>query len=184
MKTKTKSKILFGLAAIFCCVISLSSFGQNSIIPQFQDFHGTWQGLNASGQQVEMTLTSDWKCTFNVNNAPIHADNQIKAYRMPQFFPKNLAANGPPTSPEITVKFYTQNALAGIRLATNSTNSVGNNSVTVNSTEQIYTGLAVLSTNASGQLEMALYINAADYSDVPPSLPDANAVPYCVLVKQ
>lgn len=192
MKTKTnpQSKILIVFAAILCCIVSTNSFGQNAIIPIFQDFHGTWVGTNVNGIPVEITLTSDWKCTFNTaNNLPMHSDNPVVAYRMPQYFPKTLADNGPPTSPEITIKFYTQNAMSGILVARNSTNtpSVGDNSVNTNMIEQVYIGLALLSQNTSGQMEMELYLDAVNYQSAPPvlsSAPDANNVPYCVLVKQ
>ena len=190
MKTKRNTHFKIMLTAIVCCIISLTSFGQTPIIPTFQDFQGTWVGVNADGRPVEITLTSDWRCAFNTdNNVPMHSDNPVVAYRMPQFSPKSLADNGPPTSPEIMIKFYTQNAMNGVLVARNSNNAlpVGDNSLSTNMIEQVYMGVAVITQNSSGQMEMELYLDAVNYQSAPPvvnSSPDGSSTPYCVLVRQ
>src|SRR5687768_18434526 len=106
MKTKTKSqsKILIAFAIFFCCFVSLNSFGQNSFVPTQQDFHGTWTGATQSGNTVEIKLNSNWSCEFKVNGAPVHADNPVTGYRLPQYNPKVVAESGPPSAPEISIK--------------------------------------------------------------------------------
>jgi hypothetical protein len=191
MKTKpnTKSKTFIAFAAIFCCIISLNSFGQNPIIPTAQDFAGTWSGATASGNEtVQITLTSNWKCEFMVNGAPSNSVNPVIAYRLPQYFPAAITQNGPPASPEITIKFYTQNAVAGVRVPTNTPNTsspAGDIPVVPTMMEQVYTGVAVLAVNNTGNYEMTLYLDPANYHENPPSAssPDAST-PYCVLVRQ
>ncbi len=179
-KTDTKSKILIVSAAILCCAIS--AFSQNQIIPSMQDFQGTWIGNNIDGRVVSVTLTSDWKSTFTVSGVPLISSNPVIAYRLPQY----LSAS-PITSPEITIKFYTQGAIDGVRIAANNNASatLSDNSVSVNTIEQIYTGLAMISFNSSGQLEMALYMDAQNFTTVPPALDvDASNKLYCTLTKQ
>src|SRR5262245_23653899 len=126
MKTKTKpqSKFLIALATILCCIISLVSFGQSSpIVPTEQDFQGTWLGSSHDGNTIEITLTSNWKCEFKINGVPMESVNPVIGYRLPQFFPQTVASVGSPSAPEITVKFYTQDAIAGIRAVSTSASS-------------------------------------------------------------
>lgn len=184
MKTKPKqSKFLIALATILCCIISVNSFGQNTI-PSLQDFHGTWVGQNVDGRNVSVTLTSDWRCNFTVSGQSLSVNNPVIAYRLPDY----LGASQP-TSPQITIKFFTQGAISGIRVAASSNNassSINDHSLSVNTVEQIYTGLAVISSTTTGQLQMAIYMDPQNFTSVPPALdpdPSQNR-PYCTLVKQ
>ena len=179
-KTKTRSRLIL-CATLLWCFISLNTYAQSAL--QLSDFHGTWTGGN-DATSVSITLTQKWGCTFNVNGSPLDAGNSIVAYRLPQYSPKALVDNGPPSASEVIIKFYTQNAMTGVRAPANSSNNAV--SLTENNMiEQIYTGLAVISTNASGQFEMTLYMDVNNFSSVAPSVnPSAGAIPYCTLVKQ
>lgn len=182
MKTKTKPqwKVLIAFAAILCCVISASA--QTPIIPTFDDFHGTWIGPTPTGENVSVTLAANGACNFNVNGSPLNAGNTIVGYRLPQYSPKAIADNGAPSASEIVIKFFTQNAIAGVRTAASSPAS-NSSTVTDNSVEQIYTGYAVISRDASGHDEMTLYLDVLHFSSAPPSSSDGSA-PYCTLIKQ
>src|SRR5690242_17650436 len=171
MKTKTKSrtKILFVLAVFFCCFVSLNSFGQNTFIPTQQDFHGTWTGVTPDGNTVEIKLNPNSSCEFKVSGVPIHPANPVTGYRLPQYAPKFVEQNGSPSAPEIFIKFYTRNAISGIR-ASAPASSTNSSAVTDNSVEQVYSGIAVISQNASGQSEMKLYLDVNNFSSTAPVL--------------
>jgi hypothetical protein len=186
MKTKTKPqlKILIVFAAILCCIFSLNSFAQNPIVPTMQDFIGTWVGANQDGMPVEVKLNSNWSCEFKVNGAPVHANNPVTGYRLPQYSPRAIAENGAPAAPEILVKFYTRNAIAGVR--TDAAASASNNSSTITDTsvEQVYSGIAVIAFNNNTQRnELTLYLDINNFSSGA-ALNTDNATPYCVLTIQ
>ena len=187
MKTKTKlqSKILIAFAISLCCFVSVNSFGQNSFVPTKQDFHGTWVGATPTGNTIELKLNSNSSCEFKVNGAPVHLDNPVTAYRLPQYNPKTIAESGPPSAPEIFIKFYTRDALNGIRAAVPNTNA-NSSTVTDNSVEQVYSGIAVLSLNSStNRYDMALYLDIDNFSSVSPDVTGTDAAaPYCILSLQ
>ncbi len=186
MKTKTKPqfKTIIAFAIFLSCIVSLNSFGQNSYVPTLQDFYGTWVGTNQEGNSVEVKLNSNWSCEFKVNGTPVHANNPVTGYRLPQYSPRAIAENGSPAAPEILIKFYTRNAIAGVR--TDAAASASNNSSTItdNSIEQVYSGIAVIAFNNNTQRnELTLYLDINNFSSGA-ALDTDNATPYCVLIIQ
>src|SRR5712672_2543378 len=87
MKTTTtpQFKTIIASAIFLSCIVSLNSFGQNSFVPTLPDFYGTWVGANQDGNSVEVKLNSNWSCEFKVNGVPLHSDNVIVGYRLPQY---------------------------------------------------------------------------------------------------
>ena len=110
------------------------------------------------------------------------------------------SAGGPVSSPfsgpQRTIKFFTQDGLRGIPAPVHTSahdpllaNPDPNSVAIATSVQQIYTGLALVSINGSGQYEMALFINMDQFSSVPPAVdfsinPMGDASPYATLIRQ
>ena len=127
-----------------------------------------------------------------MNGNPIgHAANPIIGFRLPQLTARAIADNGMPPTPEITIKFFTNEAIRGITAPAPASASAASNSMTTGTVDQLYTGIVILSTTPNGEDQMELYIDFTNFSSVTPDTiigPNGSllstSTPYCTLIKQ
>jgi hypothetical protein len=154
-------------------------------------FPGTWMGVDQASNHVTLTLTSTWICSMEINGVPVHSNSNnsnIVGFRLPQYY--TSSASGGPAGAEKVIKFYTQNAIEGIMApAPSNTSAMASNSLVTGQVQQTFTGLAVVSLNASGQYELRLYMDFNNFTSVPAVehtvAPDGNPVtPDFTLIRQ